>query len=158
MSSCLAGSECLWKALYRGGKKNSNRETQQGLFFSTHRYIANLFGQTYMYTFHQRGQSEGSERGVRVWVQPEAAAPGRAGGQCQGQFERAEANTQDLAHRVVQQNMKRRVREDRQGMRKTALFCTFSLQLSSTSVLIRLSHPSVNQAGSLQHKQTHGEE
>ncbi len=35
-------------------------------------------------------------------------------------------------------------------MRKTAQICTFSLQLSSTSVLIRASHPSVNQAGSLQ--------
>lgn len=39
-------------------------------------------------------------------------------------------------------------------MREMALPSTFSLQLSSTSVLMRPSHPSENHAGSLQHTHT----
>lgn len=58
----------------------------------------------------------------------------------------------------VQQNMKQVVREDRYRTGMRALLCTFSLQLSSTSVLIRPSQLSLNHAGSLQHKQKHREE
>lgn len=53
----------------------------------------------------------------------------------------------------VQQNMKSKVSKQVAAWEMTAV-CTFSLQLSSTSDLIRLSHPSVNHAGSLHRPRT----
>lgn len=103
----------------------------------------------HMYTFHQKTQIAGWECRLKTGT----AALEQVAGQCQGKLSRVEANVR-FSTQGVQQNMKTKVSKQVATWETTAL-CTFSLQLSSTSVLIRLSHPSVNHAGSLQHTNAH---
>lgn len=104
--------------------------------------------QTYMYTFHQRSQSAGSECGLsqeqHPWGRQEVSVKDSLAGLKQ---------TEDLAHRGSSKTWREKSERTERETGKTALLYTFSLQLSSTSVLIRPSHPSLNQAGSLQHTQ-----
>lgn len=103
-----------------------------------------LSGQTYMYTFHQKTQIAGSECRLKTGT----AALEQVGGQCQGQLSRVEANGR-FSTQGFSKIWRAKSANRWQHGRWMAALCTFSLQLSSTSVLIRLSHPSVNHAGSL---------
>lgn len=162
----------LWKVkmfsvikVYQGGK-NNNRKTvtakqreREWHAFCFSYFILTLHIWQIWTNIHVHISPEGSERRVRGRAKAGAAPLGQAGGQCQGQFGRVEANRGFSTWGAgVQQNMKRVVTEDRYSTGMRALLCTFSLQLSSTSVLIRPSQLSLNHAGSLQHKQKHREE
>lgn len=63
---------------------------------------------------------------------------------------------QRIQHTEGSANQKKNSKTNKQSEQKQTwgmvVLCTFNLQLSSTSVLIRLSHPSVNHAGSLKHR------
>lgn len=138
-----------------GKASQPNQCGENGFFFfffsfSSLHFTADIFGQTYMHTFTRRVRAQ--SQSARLSRTPGAAWRSVSRTVLQVWSKQRIQHTKGSANQKKNKHLKEKPKVNKKQTWGMVVLCTFNLQLSSTSVLIRLSHPSVNHAGSLKHR------